>query len=221
MFALVEDIAFRRGLGDDLANGMDPCSEKWGDPSIAMTVKGQSIPAYDPRGLQGMGIGYATSNRGACHLRGYTPAAEVVNWVLGENTEIDPLEPNGKGELLGIFQNVYGFTDSVEVCKFGTFAIPLATYAALYTSMTGVPLSVNDLLEIGERVYNLERYYNNLNGFREGSDYLPKRFLEEPGAGAAEGTVCELDQMLEEYYAFRDWENGVVRENKLVELGII
>jgi aldehyde:ferredoxin oxidoreductase len=221
MLALVEDIAHRRRLGDDLADGMDPCSEKWGDPSIAMTVKGQSIPAYDPRGLQGMGIGYATSNRGACHLRGYTPAAEVVNWVLGDYTEVDPLEPKGKGELLGIFQNVYGFTDSLEVCKFGTFAIPLATYADLYTSMTGAPLDVNGLLKIGERVYNLERYYNNLNGFREGSDYLPKRFLEEPGAGAAEGTVCELDTMLEEYYAFRDWENGVVRETKLVDLGII
>jgi aldehyde:ferredoxin oxidoreductase len=85
-----------------------------------------------------------------------------------------------------IFQNVYGFTDSLNVCKFGTFAIPLAVYASLYSSMTGVPLEVDDLLTIGERVYNLERYYNNINGFREGSDYLPKRFLEEPGAGAAE-----------------------------------
>jgi len=221
MLTLIEDIAFRKGLGDDLAEGMDPCSKKWGDPSIAMTVKGQSIPAYDPRGLKGMGIGYATSNRGACHLRGYTPAAEVVHWVLGEESEADPLEWKGKGELQAIFQNVYGFTDSLDVCKFGTFAIPLAVYASLYSSMTGVPLDVDGLLKIGERVYNLERYYNNLNGFREGSDYLPKRFLEQPGAGAAENSVCELDKMLEEYYAFRDWENGVARESKLVELGII
>jgi aldehyde:ferredoxin oxidoreductase len=221
MLDLIEDIAFREGLGDDLAEGMDPCSKQWGDPSIAMTVKGQSIPAYDPRGLKGMGIGYATSNRGACHLRGYTPAAEVVNWVLGEESEADPLEWEGKGELVAIFQNVYGFTDSLNVCKFGTFAIPLDAYAGLYAGMTGAPLDADGLLEIGERVYNLERYYNNLNGFREGSDYLPKRFLEEPGTGAAEGSTCELDQMLEEYYAFRDWENGVVRESKLMELGII
>jgi aldehyde:ferredoxin oxidoreductase len=221
MLDLIEDIAFREGLGDDLAEGMDPCSKQWGDPSIAMTVKGQSIPAYDPRGLKGMGIGYATSNRGACHLRGYTPAAEVVNWVLGEESEADPLEWEGKGELVAIFQNVYGFTDSLNVCKFGTFAIPLDAYAGLYAGMTGAPLDADGLLEIGERVYNLERYYNNLNGFREGSDYLPKRFLEEPGTGAAEGSICELDRMLEEYYAFRDWENGVVRESKLMELGII
>lgn len=220
MLELIENITFRQGLGDDLAEGMDPCSKKWGDPSIAMTVKGQSIPAYDPRGLKGMGIGYATSNRGACHLRGYTPAAEVVNWVLGEEQAADPLEWKGKGELQAIFQNVYGFTDSLNVCKFGTFAIPLDVYAGLYSGMTGVPLDTNGLLKIGERVYNLERYYNNLVGFREGSDYLPKRFLEEPGTGAAEGSVCELDEMLEEYYAFRGWEDGVVSESKLIELGI-
>jgi aldehyde:ferredoxin oxidoreductase len=221
MLALIESIAFRQGLGEDLAEGMDPCSAKWGDPGIAMTVKGQSIPAYDPRGLQGMGIGYATSNRGACHLRGYTPAAEVVHWVLGAEQAVDPLAWKGKGELQAIFQNVYGFTDSLGVCKFGTFAIPLAVYAALYSSMTGVPLDADGLLKIGERVYNLERYYNNLAGFGEGSDTLPERFLKETGSGAASETVCELDKMLEEYYAFRGWKDGLVTENKLVELGIL
>jgi aldehyde:ferredoxin oxidoreductase len=221
MLELIADIAFRKGLGADLAEGMDPCSEKWGDPSIAMTAKGQSIPAYDPRGLQGMGIGYATSNRGACHLRGYTPAAEVVNWVLGEESAADPLAWKGKGDLQAIFQNVYGFTDSLDVCKFGTFAIPLAIYAALYSGMTGAPLDANGVLKIGERVYNLERHYNNLVGFREGSDSLPERFLKEKGAGAASESVCELDKMLEEYYAFRGWENGVVTESKLAELGIL
>jgi aldehyde:ferredoxin oxidoreductase len=221
MLELVENIAFRKGLGDDLAEGMDPCSKKWGDPSIAMTVKGQSIPAYDPRALQGMGIGYATSNRGACHLRGYTPAAEVVFWVLGEETKADPMEWKGKGELQMIFQNVYGFTDSLDVCKFGTFAIPLAVYAELYAGMTGLPLDANGVLEIGERVYNLERYFNNQAGFREGSDYLPERFLAQTGDGPASESVCELDKMLEEYYDLRGWENGVVTEAKLIELGIL
>ncbi len=221
MLELIENIAFRQGLGDDLAEGMDPCSKKWGDPSIAMTVKGQSIPAYDPRGIKGMGIGYATSNRGACHLRGYTPASEVVGNVLGEETSTDPLAWEGKAELIMIFQNVYGFTDSLDVCKFGTFAIPLDVYAGLYSGITGVPLDAGGLLKTGERVYNLERYYNNLAGFREGSDYLPERFLKETGTGAASESVCELDQMLEEYYKFRGWENGVVSESKLIELGIL
>jgi len=221
MMELIRKIAFREGIGDELAEGPARAAEKWGAPELSMSVKGQSIPGYDPRGLKGMGIGYATSNRGACHLRGYTPAAEVVNWVLGEEQVADPLEWKGKGELVAIFQNVYGFTDSADVCKFGTFAIPLDVYAALYSGMTGVELDADGLLKIGERIYNLERYYNNLNGFREGSDYLPQRFLEEPGTGAASESVCELDEMLEEYYKFRGWEKGVVPEEKLRELSII
>ncbi|HUV95508.1 MAG TPA: aldehyde ferredoxin oxidoreductase family protein [Anaerolineae bacterium] len=221
MMELIQKIAFREGIGDELAEGPSRAAAKWGAPEISMSVKGQSIAAYDPRGLKGMGIGFATSNRGACHLRGYTPAAEVVNWVLGAEQVADPLEWKGKGELVAIFQNVYGFTDSVDVCKFGTFAIPLDVYAALYSGMTGVDLDVAGLLKTGERIYNLERYYNNLNGFREGSDSLPRRFLEEPGTGAASESVCELDQMLEEYYKFRGWDKGVVPEPKLRELGII
>jgi len=221
MMELIQKIAFREGIGDELAEGPSRAAAKWGAPEISMSVKGQSIAAYDPRGLKGMGIGFATSNRGACHLRGYTPAAEVINWVLGAEQAADPLEWKGKGELVAIFQNVYGFTDSVDVCKFGTFAIPLDVYAALYSGMIGVDLDVAGLLRIGERIYNLERYYNNLNGFREGSDSLPRRFLEEPGTGAASESVCELDQMLEEYYKFRGWEKGVVPEPKLRELGII
>ncbi|MBM3190425.1 MAG: aldehyde ferredoxin oxidoreductase family protein, partial [Chloroflexi bacterium] len=130
MMQLIEGIAFRRGtVGEALAEGPARAAAQWGAPEISMSVKGQSIPAYDPRGMKGMGIGYATSNRGACHLRGYTPAAEVVHWVLGEQMAVDPLEWKGKAGLLAVFQNVYGWTDSVDVCKFGTFAIPLKVYA--------------------------------------------------------------------------------------------
>jgi aldehyde:ferredoxin oxidoreductase len=221
MMDLIEDIALRQGIGDDLAEGPAQAAAKWGAPEISMSVKGQSIPAYDPRGIKGMGIGYATSNRGACHLRGYTPAAEVVGWVLGEESVADPLAWEGKGQLVAIFQNVYGFTDSADMCKFGTFAIPLDVYARIYSGMTGIPLDADGLLKTGERIYNLERYYNNLNGFREGSDTLPQRFLVEPGSGPASQSVCELDEMLEEYYSFRGWVDGVVSEEKLMELGIM
>jgi aldehyde:ferredoxin oxidoreductase len=203
-----------------LGEGLDVAAREWGDTSIAMTVKGQAIPAYDPRGLKGMGLGYATSNRGACHLRGYTPASEAVGWVLGEESSTDPLAWEGKAQLLTTFENVYGFVDSLGVCKFSTFAIPLEVFAAQYSAMTGIPLDVEGLLRIGERVYNLERYYNNLIGFREGSDYLPARFTQEPGTGAAAGSVCELDQMLADYYRIRGWEEGVVPEAKLRELEI-
>jgi len=222
MVETVRKIGFREGIGDVLAEGTQRAAETWGHPEIAMAVKGMAIPAYDPRGVKGMGLGYATSNRGACHLRGYTPAAEVVGNVLGPSTVTDPLEWKGKGKLVVIFQNVHTMTDCLDLCKFSTFAESLDTYAAQYSAITGFEVDANHLLKVGERVFNLERHYNNLAGFREGSDYLPKRFLEEPSTSkGSEGQICELAQMLEEYYAERGWVNGVVPESKLKELEII
>jgi len=222
MVETVDKMATREGIGEKLADGAESAAKAFGHPEIAMTVKGMAIPAYDPRGIKGMGIAFATSNRGACHLRAYTPAAEVIGNVLGPATLTDPLEWKGKGELTVIFQHVHTMTDCLDVCKFATFAENLDTFAAQYEAVTGVPTDANYLLTVGERVYNLERYYNNLAGFREGSDYLPERFLKEPSDGpGSKGHVCELPEMLEEYYQKRGWVNGVVPESKLRELEII
>ncbi|HAY84141.1 MAG TPA: aldehyde ferredoxin oxidoreductase [Chloroflexi bacterium] len=222
MVELAGKIARREGLGNVMAEGTDATARHFGHPELAMTVKGMGVPAYDPRGIKGMGIGYATSNRGACHLRGYTPAAEVVGNVLGPSEVADPLEWKGKGDLTIIFQNVHTVTDCLDICKFATFAESMDAFAAQYEAMTGVPSSAEHLLKVGERVFNLERHYNNLVGFREGSDYLPKRFTDEPSTmGGSKGHVCELDDMLEEYYKGRGWVNGVVPESKLKELEIL
>ena len=222
MVELAGKIARREGLGSVMADGANATANHFGHPELAMTCKGQGIPAYDPRGIKGMGLGYATSNRGACHLRGYTPAAEVVGNVLGPSTVADPLAWEGKGEMNMIFQNVHAVTDCLDVCKFATFAESLDTFAAQYEAMTGIPSSAEHLLKVGERVFNLERHYNNLNGFREGSDTLPERFTKEPSTmGGSKGHVCELDKMLVEYYEKRGWVNGVVPKEKLAELEII
>lgn len=221
MVELVRKIAFREGIGNVMAEGADATAKHFGRPELAMTVKGQGIPAYDPRGLKGMGIGYATSNRGACHLRAYTPAAELGVMPFG-SLKVDPLAWKGKGELVKIFQDVHAFSDSLDLCKFSAFAEGAQEYAAQYAAMVGVEFTADDVLKAGERIYNLERYYNNLAGFREGSDYLPARFIQEPSTmPGSQGHVCELDEMLAEYYAARGWENGVVPESKLRELGII
>jgi len=169
-----------------------------------------------------MGLAYATSNRGACHLRAYTPAITLIFNTLGSTDKVDPLEWKGKGKLVVTFQHVHTMTDCLDVCKFSTFAESLDDFAAQYTAITGAKMDAAGLLKVGERVYNLERYYNNLAGFREGSDYLPERFLKEPSTGpGSTGQVCELPQMLEEYYAERGWVNGVVPESKLKELDIL
>lgn len=221
MTKAAELIAFRKGFGDVLANGANAVAAYFGHPELAMTVKGQGIPAYDPRGLKGMGMGYATSNRGACHLRAYTPAAELGVMPFG-SLKVDPLEWKGKGELVKIFQDVHAFSDSMDLCKFSAFAQGADEYAAQYSAMVGVPFTAADVLKTGERIYNLERHFNNLNGFREGSDTLPRRFTSEPSTmPGSEGHVCELDLMLEEYYRVRGWENGVVPESKLKELEIV
>jgi aldehyde:ferredoxin oxidoreductase len=223
MAEMIERVAFRK---DDLAwtlgEGTYAAAVALGDPDMAMSVKGQAIPAYDPRGIKGMGIGYATSNRGACHLRAYTPAAEIVGNVLGPAEVIDRLAWEGKGKLTVIFQNVHTMTDCLDVCKFSTFAESLDNFAEQFSTFTGVAVTAGDLLTAGERVWNLERYYNNLNGFREGSDNLPKRFTTEPADGqGSEGSLSELDLMLAEYYAERGWVNGVAPESKLRELEIL
>jgi aldehyde:ferredoxin oxidoreductase len=121
-----------------------------------------------------------------------------------------------------IFQNVHAFSDSMDLCKFSAFAMGADEYAQEYSVMTGVPFTADDVLKTGERIYNLERYYNNMVGFKEGSDYLPKRFTEEASTmSGSEGQVCELDDMLAEYYDKRGWVDGVVPEAKLKELEIV
>jgi aldehyde:ferredoxin oxidoreductase len=221
MVDLIDRIAEREGaLGDLLADGAKLVAEEMDAQSNRLDVKGQTIPAYDPRCMKGMGIAYATSNRGACHLRGYTPAAEI----LGIPEKVDPYAWEGKGELTATFQDLHAISDSFDICKFNAFAEGVEEYVLQYNGMTGLSVTEDELMEAGERIYNLERYYNNLAGFEGVDDSLPGRFVEGdeavPGQGASEGELCELDQMKDEYYAHRGWVDGVVPDEKLDDLGI-
>lgn len=218
MVRVADEMAHRQGaIANALADGVAKAAAAWGHPELSMAVKGQAIPAYDPRAIKGEGLGYATSNRGACHLRGYTPASEL----LGIPVKTDPQEWDGKGPLLKIFQDLHAFSDSLDLCKFSAFAVGAPEYAALYESVVGLPMTEEGVMAAGERIYNLERYYNNRAGFGGAEDSLPQRFLEEPGSGPSEGQICELDQMKEQYYDARGWDDGVVPEAKLRELEII
>jgi aldehyde:ferredoxin oxidoreductase len=217
MIKAIDKLAAREGIGDLLAEGTERFAKHFGHPELGMTVKGQAIPAYDPRGLKGMGLGYATSNRGACHLRGYSPASELGLIPL----KTDPLAYEGKGELLKVLQDIHAFSDSLDLCKFSAFAEGIEEYAMQYAAFKGIPFTTDDVLVAGERIYNLERHYNNLAGFREGSDYLPQRFLDEKSTdGGSVGHICELPEMLNEYYEKRGWVDGVVTEAKLRALEI-
>ncbi|ELY60197.1 Aldehyde ferredoxin oxidoreductase [Natronococcus amylolyticus DSM 10524] len=220
MIEMIERIANRDGeLPDLLAEGQERFADAIDAHDCRLDVKGQAIAAYDPRCMKGMGIGYATSNRGACHLRGYTPAAEI----LGIPEKVDPYEYEGKGELTAEFQDLHAISDSFDICKFNAFAEGIEEYVSQYNGMTGFDVTEDELMETGERIYNLERYYNNLVGFDGDDDSLPEVFLEEggtPGQGASEGEYCELEEMKEEYYEHRGWVDGVVPDEKLEALEI-
>jgi aldehyde:ferredoxin oxidoreductase len=221
MVAMTDAIGLREGEGDLLAEGPALAAAKLGHPEIAMAVKGQAVPAYDPRGLKGMGLGYATSNRGACHLRAYVAAAEL-GVAPGEGEPLDPLEWKGKGELVKIFQDLHAFSDSLDFCKFSAFAEDAGHYAAQYSTAMGIEFTAEDVMTAGERIYNLERHYNNRAGFGAGSDTLPARFTDEPSTEpGSKGHVSELGPMLAEYYAARGWQDGVVPDEKLRELEIV
>ena len=216
MIEWIEKIVKREGMGDILAQGPGPTAEKFGNKGLAMVVKNQGIPAYDPRGIQGIGLGYATSNRGACHLRGYTVSAEIA----GLPEPVDRLAVKGKGELLKVFQDLHAFSDSLDLCKFSAFSENADLYAQQYSAVVGIPLTGDDIMEIGERVYNIERYFNNKAGFDAKDDRLPERFLKEKATGNSEGSVSHLDEMLAEYYTARGWKDGVVTEEKKKQMQI-
>ena len=190
------------GFGAEIGLGSKRLCEKYGRPELSMTVKGQEFPAYDPRGIQGMGLTYATSNRGACHLRSYTVASEV----LGIPVKTDPLETEGKAELVKTFQDATALVDSAGLCVFTTFAWSMENIAPQIDAACEGDWSVDNCMTVGERIWNLERDFNIRAGLTADQDTLPDRLLKDAAkVGPAEGRVNDLGQMLPEYYAIRGW----------------
>ena len=212
----VEDMAYRRDLGADLAEGSLRLATKYGHPELSMSVKGLEMPAYDPRGMQGQGLLYATSNRGGCHMRGNMVGPEV----LGLPKLIDRFQVQGKSSFVILHQNSSAAIDSLVVCKFTNMGVADEYFARVLSAVTGIEYTTGDMIRVGERVWNLERLYNLREGFTREDDSLPPRLLNEaPSEGPSKGWVVHLEPMLKEYYRGRAWnENGVPQPKKLAEL---
>lgn len=208
----------REGFGNKLAEGSYRLAESFGHPEFSMSVKKQEMPAYDGRGVQGMGLEYATSNRGGCHVRGYMTSPEI----LGIPQKLDPLVTTDKASWLKIFQDLTAVVDSVGICLFTTFAIGLPEISGMLRGATGMDCSDADVLKAGERIWNLEKLFNLKAGFTKEDDNLPERLLKEPlPNGPGKGMVVELETMLREYYELRGWdEKGVPTGGKLEELAL-
>ncbi|MFS8541020.1 MAG: aldehyde ferredoxin oxidoreductase family protein [Tissierellales bacterium] len=209
---------YREGFGDIMALGSYRMAEKYGHPELSMSVKKQEMPAYDGRVLQGMGLEYATSNRGGCHVRGYLTSPEI----LGIPQKVDPHSTEGKAALLKTFQDLTAVVDSSDICLFTTFAIGLPEISEMLRTVTGLEYSDEEILQIGERIWNLEKLFNLKAGFTRKDDTLPERLLKEPvKTGPGKGLVTKLDVMLDEYYEVRGWDKeGIPTEEKLKELGL-
>lgn len=216
---LVRLTGMREGLGDELAEGSRAFAQRYGHQELAMQVKGMELPAYDPRGVQGHALAYATSNRGGCHLRAYMISPEV----LGIPAMIDRFNPDGKAPIVKLLQDVSAAVDSLVLCRFTQFALTIEQYSTLLSAATGIEYTQEDFKRVGERIWNLERVFNIRAGFSKADDVLPKRFLEEPlREGNSRGRTVQLEKMLEDYYRARGWDSdGVPTEEKLRELELM
>lgn len=201
-----------------MANGSYRLCEHYGHPEISMSVKKLEMPAYDARGIQGIGLGYATSNRGACHVRAYTISPEI----LGLPVALDRTATEGKAFWTKTFQDLTAVIDSMGLCLFTSFAMGAPEYANLLNAGTGTTYSPEELLVVGERIYNLERLFNKEAGMKSEDDRLPKRLTEEPIVdGPSKGMVNKLSITLPEYYEARGWENAFPKQETLVRLGLV
>ncbi|MGB8648490.1 MAG: aldehyde ferredoxin oxidoreductase family protein [Anaerolineae bacterium] len=214
----VEEMGARQGVGGELTDGSLRLARKYGHPELSMSVKGLEMPAYDPRGMQGQGLLYATSNRGGCHMRGNMLGLEV----LGLPKLIDRFQVQGKSTFVILHQNIAAAIDSLVLCKFTNMGVAEEYFARVLTAVTGVPYSTGDLIRVGERTYNLERLYNLREGFTVADDTLPPRLLNETVTdGPSKGWVSNLAPMLKEYYRGRGWDElGVPKKQKLEDLGL-
>ena len=224
MIAMIKLMAYNEGFGKELAQGSYRLAEKYGHPEIAVTTRKQEFPGYDPRGSQGMGLLYATSNKGASHMEGDVAYEEVFGVPVKEN----PLTTEGKPELVKHFEDSFALMDSSGVCVFvgirymfnkDRMILP-QTLANMMNLSTGAGYTAEEALRAADRVYTLERMFLLKAGSTE--DTLPHRMLHEPlPDGPAKGKVVELDKMLPEFYKLRGWdEKGWPTKEKLADLGL-
>jgi aldehyde:ferredoxin oxidoreductase len=225
MIEMVRRAAYRDGFGDEIAQGSWRLASKYGHPELSITAKKQEFPSYDARGLKGMGLLYATSNKGASHMAGDTAYTEL----FGVGKKIDGLAYEGKAALTKHFQDVFTLIDSAGLCVFVAVRYTLDTESGyiptrlteLVNHATGSDYTPESLLEAAERVYNLERLFLTKAGFSRQDDTLAPRMSEPMPSGPIQGETFELDRLLDDYYVERGWDvNGIPTQEKLESLGI-
>ena len=228
---LLEMIAARQGIGDLLSEGVRRAAKALGSfaPDFAVEVKGLEFPAHDPRAADAIGLQYATSTRGACHLNAFVNDFALPGFTNGfgymEPTEYDRFSPDDKTiELVYIHQNVMAQFDSMSLCKFALFGLNEKLSEQFFDWMktaVGWEITLEEWLETGERIFNLKRIYLNKCGISAKDDVLPPRMSKRRGSGSAGENVPDVAGMLDRYYQKRGWNTyGIPTDQTLARLGL-
>jgi len=241
----LEDMAYRRNMGQDMAMGTRYLSEKYGGKEFAIQIKGLEMSAYDPRGSFGQGLSYAVANRGGCHLSAYLVAQEIY---------LDLLKPDatfGKARWVKFFEDLGCCINSLQICQFTMFAfllepplskytpkpllaalmqyfpvlaiklIDISLYLGLWNAITGVHLSKSEFLQAGERIHVLERLMNTREGIAAADDTLPSRLLTQGRNSDPDHRIVPLEIMKSAYYRIRGYdENGIPSKTLMEKLKI-
>jgi aldehyde:ferredoxin oxidoreductase len=192
----------KKGHAERLGKGGQALADEYGQPKSFMGVRGIPMAPFDPRSIQGMGLHFATSNYGPHHLYAYTFIEELLN----VHQQMHPWVTDGKPELVKQYQDTTAVMDSLGLCNWPLMGLKLNNFVPMVNACLGTEYRADDLLRMGERVWNLERLFNMRAGFQGGHDTLPERFLREPiQDGPAQGQISRLDEMLPRYYELRGW----------------
>lgn len=214
----LEGLLKEMGEGDKSGEGTGKCLSALKRGDLSMDVKGLELAGFDPRGIKGQALAYATS----CHGGDYFTAFMVGPEVLGKPLILDRFSLKGKAGILQVFENLTAVLDSIVLCPFSIFAVNEEICSTLLNSGTGIKISPAELLKVGERIWNLERVYNLRAGFSQKDDTLPERLFETGSEEKGNGIKRqEFEAALQDYYHYRGWDKeGVPLREKFEELEI-
>ncbi len=197
---LLQDIAYRRGVGDTLASGIRHAARSWGMEDQAIHVKGMEPAGYDPRILKGMGLAYGTSDRGACHLRTTFYKPELAGMI-------DPEETEGKAEMFAEWEDRLTLFDSLILCRFYRDLYQWDALSEILKGTTGLDLGVEEMRSIAKSITDQTRRFNLMEGLTAADDQLPSRFYEEPLPETGKKvTEAQMARLLKDYYRARGWD---------------
>lgn len=223
---MVDKIARRDGFGDTLAEGSKRAAQKIGKNAYnnAIEVKGLELPMHDPRAGHGLGLAYATSVRGGCHLTHIVAYAETGTFVapeIGLHEGYNPKTSEGKAEMTIVSENLAMVVNSAIICQFVLLSLSVGDVLDMLRATTGFDYDLMEMMECGERTWLLKRGLGNLMGVRAADDRLPQRILTPTNEGGAAGSVPDINLMLKQYYRLRPLDaEGRPTKDKLHSLGL-